>query len=60
VERLVFGALDPKAGACRSLYTIPTDRRLNHRVTQVEGVLADECAAFLHEFFETQRAQGKK
>ena len=60
LERLIFGATDPKAGAVRSLYTILTDPRLNHRVTVVEGVLAEECAALLREFFGDQRARGKK
>ena len=60
IPRLVFGARDPKAGACVSLYSIPTDERLNHRVVMDQSVLADECGAMLHEFFAAQRAQGKK
>jgi tRNA(adenine34) deaminase len=60
IERLVFGAADPKAGACVSLYSIPTDERLNHRVEVAEPVLADECAGLLHSFFAAQRARGKK
>jgi tRNA(adenine34) deaminase len=60
IERLVFGATDPKAGACTSLYTIPTDERLNHCVHVTTGVLADECSAVLSDFFEAQRALGKK
>jgi len=60
IERLVFGAADPKAGACTSLYTIPTDDRLNHRVCVVSGVLADQCAGLLSAFFAAQRAAGKK
>ncbi|MHC4127069.1 MAG: nucleoside deaminase, partial [Planctomycetota bacterium] len=42
--RLVYGADDPKAGACRTLYRIPTDQRLNHQVTVLSGVLGDPCA----------------
>lgn len=53
--RLVYGADDPKAGACRTLYGIPTDERLNHRVTVVAGVLADRCAALLQAFFRQRR-----
>ena len=53
--RLVYGADDPKAGACRSLYRIPEDDRLNHRVTVIGGVLADECAKLLRDFFERRR-----
>ena len=60
IERLVFGATDPKAGACISLYTIPTDERLNHCVSVAPGVLADECGALLSNFFQAQRAVGKK
>ncbi len=60
LERLVFGPTDPKAGAVRSLYNIPTDPRLNHRVSIVEGVMAEECATLLQEFFLQQRAKGKK
>ncbi|MBU0716982.1 MAG: tRNA adenosine(34) deaminase TadA [Planctomycetes bacterium] len=60
IDRLVFGALDPKAGACTSLYSIPTDERLNHLVEVVPGVLAEESAELLREFFAQQRALGKK
>ena len=60
LPRLVFGARDPKAGACVSLYSIPTDERLNHRVVMDQSVLADECGAMLQEFFAKQRALGKK
>ncbi len=60
IERMVFGATDPKAGACGSLYDIPSDARLNHRITVTRGVLADECGAILTEFFVRRRALGKK
>ncbi len=60
IERLVFGSADTKAGACVSLYNIPTDERLNHRVALGGPVLADECAALLRAFFAKQRASGKK
>ena len=55
VARLVYGADDPKAGACLSLYRIPEDERLNHRIPVVSGVLAAECAELLREFFQTRR-----
>ena len=55
VGRLVFGALDAKAGAVASLFDIVRDPRLNHRVEVVSGVLADECAAVLQEFFAGHR-----
>ena len=60
LNRLVFGVEDPKAGACGSLYSIPSDSRFNHQVATAHGVLADECAGLLHEFFQRQRAAGKK
>ena len=53
--RLVMGAWDPKAGACGSVHDLVRDRRLNHRVEVVPGVLEDECGAVLREFFEAQR-----
>lgn len=60
VDRLVFGAGDPKGGACGSLYDIPSDSRLNHRVSVTSKVLAEECADVLSAFFLAQRAAGKK
>ena len=60
IERVVFGAMDPKAGACGSVYNIVEDTRLNHRAKLTSGVLADECADLLREFFGRQRAMGKK
>jgi tRNA(adenine34) deaminase len=53
--RLVYGADDPKAGACRTLYSIPTDQRLNHQVAVIGGVLDDECGRLLRDFFECRR-----
>ena len=55
VKRLVFGCANPKAGAVVTLYQIPTDARLNHRVEVVGGVRADECAAELSKFFAALR-----
>ncbi len=60
VGRVVYGAADPKAGACHTLFTIGTDTRLNHRFPSVSGVLAEECADRLRRFFAALRAQGKK
>ncbi|MGW0610238.1 tRNA adenosine(34) deaminase TadA [Streptomyces sp. NPDC002788] len=51
VDRLVYGARDEKAGAAGSLWDLVRDRRLNHRPEVIEGVLADECALLLTEFF---------
>lgn len=55
IDRLVYGARDPKAGACGSLFRIPTDVRLNHRVEIIEGVMAKECGKLLTDFFRTKR-----
>lgn len=52
---LVFGAYDPKAGACSSLFTITNDIRLNHRVHTIGGVLEEKCGALLKDFFVSQR-----
>ncbi len=60
LDRLVYGADDPKTGACGSMYTIPTDPRANHQVALTRGVLEEHCAALLRRFFARQRALGKK
>ncbi len=57
VERLVFGAFDPKAGAVGSLYDISKDKRLNHRVEVTTGVLGEEAAVLLRDFFSDLRAR---
>ena len=59
VRRLVFGAPDPKAGACVSLYRLPEDPRLNHRLEVTSGVLAEECSELLQEFFQRRRDENK-
>ncbi|RXW32564.1 nucleoside deaminase [Propioniciclava flava] len=55
VDRLVYGAHDPKAGAVTSLFDIVRDPRLNHRVEVISGVLAQESSALLQAFFRGQR-----
>ena len=55
VDRLVYGAADPKGGACGTLYNIVQDERLNHRLAVTGGVLEDACAALLREFFRNRR-----
>ena len=55
VARLVYGAIDPKAGAVGSLWDLVRDRRLNHRPEVIGGVLADECGEVLREFFTEHR-----
>lgn len=55
IGRIVFGAHDQKAGACRTLYSISDDERLNHRCKVTGGVLEDECIEKLQIFFKAKR-----
>ncbi len=55
VDRIVFGAYDPKAGAVASLWDVVRDPRLNHRPAVVGGILADECGALLTDYFLERR-----
>jgi tRNA(adenine34) deaminase len=58
--RLVFGAMDPKAGAVGSLYNLLEDKRLNHQVEVTRGVLEVECGAILKDFFVALRERKKQ
>jgi len=60
LDRVVFGAYDPKAGAAGSLMNLLADARLNHRCEVIGGVLAGPCGQLLTEFFQRQRELGKK
>ena len=60
LDRVVYGATDPKACAVETLYQLCSDERLNHRPQITAGVLGDECGRVLSEFFRVQRATGKK
>jgi len=55
--RLVYACRDPKGGGAESLYKIPTDERLNHRVEITSGVLEEECRELLRSFFEAKRVK---
>ena len=55
VDRVVYGAADPKAGALGSLYDVSQDERLNHRFEVVPGVLESECRELIQKFFEVRR-----
>ena len=55
VRRVVFGAPDPKGGACVSLYRLPEDARLNHRLEVTGGIREHECRELVQEFFKTRR-----
>jgi len=56
IDRIVFGASDPKAGATGSLYSIHDDARLNHRMELIGGVLEEDCREQLKAFFRSKRA----
>lgn len=60
VDRCVYGAVDPKAGALGTLYDIASDERLNHRYDVTSGVLADESAELLRAFFAARRGRGRE
>jgi len=55
IPRVVFGAWDPKAGACGSVFDLPTEPRLNHRVAVTGGILEGECQALIQKFFKELR-----
>ncbi len=55
IPRLVFGALDPKAGACGSVLNVPAERRLNHRVEVIDGILEQQSQELLQTFFKNLR-----
>jgi tRNA(adenine34) deaminase len=55
IKRLVYGAADPKAGACASLFRVVSDPRLNHQCEITAGVMAAECGLVLKEFFQERR-----
>lgn len=60
IPLIVYGTHDPKAGACDTLYQITSDPRLNHRAQIVRGVMAEDCARVLSDFFLAKRQMGKK
>ena len=55
LDRLVYGCDDPKAGAVRTLFRLADDPRLNHRISVTGGVLAEDCAACVRDFFQKKR-----
>lgn len=56
LERVVFGAADPKTGACGSVLNLFAEEKLNHHTTVTQGVLAEECSSLLKTFFAERRA----
>lgn len=55
IDRLVYGPADPKAGACRTLYNIVSDPRLNHRMEVISGFMEEPCRKILQDFFALRR-----
>ncbi len=60
IQRIYFGAPDPKTGACGSVMNIVQDPRMNHKIDVISGVLADECGGILSAFFERKRKCNSK
>jgi tRNA(adenine34) deaminase len=59
IKKIVFGASDPKFGACGSIFNIPVDPRLNHRIELEDGVMADDVAEMMRTFFrEVRQSKG--
>jgi len=59
IARLVFGAADPKAGAAGSIYNLATDKRLNHEIEVISGIMEEECRALMQAFFQDRRGTTK-
>jgi tRNA(adenine34) deaminase len=59
IARLVFGTVDPKAGAAVSLYHLAEDKRLNHRIEVVSGIMEEECRSLIQDFFRVRREKVK-
>ena len=55
ISRLVFGASDPRWGACGSLYNLAEDNRLNHQIEVIPGIMENECRELMQEFFQLRR-----
>ena len=60
IEKLVIGTMDPKAGACGSVFNIPQDRRLNHFVEIETGLMREECSRILKDFFSRLRENNNR
>ena len=60
IENLYIGAMDSKAGACGSVFRIPTEERLNHNIHVETGIMEEECAAIMRQFFSQLRDRRKK
>ncbi|MFH1061961.1 MAG: tRNA adenosine(34) deaminase TadA [Candidatus Omnitrophota bacterium] len=59
IKEIIYGADDPKTGACGSILNIADNKKLNHCIEITKGILANDCAFLLSDFFQKKRAQGK-
>ena len=59
IKRLIYGASDPKMGACGSVFNLANNKKLNHRIKVKKGILAEECSALIKDFFKKKRKQKK-
>ncbi len=57
IDRIVYGAMDDKAGACGSIFNIAENKKLNHRIEVIQGILEDDCSELLQNFFRRKRDQ---
>jgi len=57
IEKLYIGTLDPKGGACGSVFNIPEEKRLNHQIEIESGIMQEECAAIMKDFFKKLRTK---
>ena len=55
IKKIIYGADDPKSGACGSIYNLANNKKLNHRIEVISGILRKECASLLKEFFNNKR-----
>lgn len=55
IDRIIFGAMDPKAGACGTLFNLASSTKLNHRIEIIHGILESECEQLLKDFFQGKR-----
>jgi tRNA(adenine34) deaminase len=60
IKTLVYGANDPKTGACGSVFTVINDKRNNHQVEVIKGVLENECGNIVREFFKNKRVESRE
>lgn len=57
IERIVFGATDSKAGACGSIFNIAANKKLNHRIEIIQGIMEEDCEWLLKQFFREKRSE---